>query len=101
MLRVILVSLMLVHRAWSLVYRLYRLRRPKQHEGTAAFGSAAAGGPLAIGLALALVYILLAWVFARVYRHAVLNGLIARYSAENGQMRFLLPHSRCCGSNKA
>ncbi|MDT5156717.1 MAG: type transport system permease protein [Acidobacteriota bacterium] len=36
------------------------------------------------GVGLALVYVLLAcWFFARVYRHAVRTGLIARYSAES------------------
>lgn len=36
-----------------------------------------------LGAFLALLYILLAcWFFARVYRHAVRTGLIARYSAE-------------------
>lgn len=40
--------------------------------------------PLLRGGALALVSILLAcWIFARVYRHAVRTGLIARYSAES------------------
>ncbi|MFI5207375.1 MAG: ABC transporter permease [Gemmatimonadales bacterium] len=39
--------------------------------------------PLVLGLALAALYVLLAcWVFARVHRHAVRTGLIARYSAE-------------------
>jgi ABC-2 type transport system permease protein len=39
---------------------------------------------LAIGASLALLYIALAsWIFARVYRHAVRTGLIARYSAES------------------
>ena len=47
------------------------------------------GGPfdargLAFGSALAVVEMLLAgWVFARVYRHAVRTGLLARYSAES------------------
>ena len=36
-----------------------------------------------LGTGLAFLYILLAcWFFARVYRHAVRTGLIARYSAE-------------------
>ena len=36
------------------------------------------------GVALAALYILLAcWLFARVHRHAVRTGLIARYSAES------------------
>jgi ABC-2 type transport system permease protein len=40
-------------------------------------------GMLAAGLGLAALAILLAcWYFARVYRYAVENGLIARYSAE-------------------
>jgi ABC-2 type transport system permease protein len=39
---------------------------------------------LAWGAFLALLYLLLAcWIFARVYRHAVRTGLIARYSAES------------------
>jgi len=38
---------------------------------------------LLCGGSLAVMYILIAcWVFARVYRHAVRTGLIARYSAE-------------------
>ena len=48
---------------------------------------AGAGVPrssLALGAALAALYILLAsWLFARVYRKAVRTGLIARYSAES------------------
>ncbi len=41
------------------------------------------GALLAIAFALAIAYIVLAyWIFARVYRHAVQTGLIARYSAE-------------------
>lgn len=45
-------------------------------------GAASAAGLLAGG-ALAAGYVLLAgWVFARVFRHAVRTGLIARYSAE-------------------
>ncbi len=48
-----------------------------------------AGGPvsgpaLLLGAALAGLYVVLAcWVFARVYRHAVQTGLLARYSAES------------------
>ena len=39
---------------------------------------------LAIGIALSIAAVLLAgWIFARVYRHAVRTGLIARYSAES------------------
>ena len=39
---------------------------------------------LAIGIALALLYIALAcFFFARVFRYAVRTGLIARYSAES------------------
>ena len=39
---------------------------------------------LTIALAMSLVYILLAyWIFARVFRHAVRTGLLARYSAES------------------
>ena len=51
--------------------------------------AAASGHPgsvsgLAIGAALAAGYVLLAcWLFARVFRHAVRTGLIARYSAES------------------
>jgi len=45
-------------------------------------GAVSAAGLLAGG-ALAAGYVLLAgWVFARVFRHAVRTGLIARYSAE-------------------
>jgi ABC-2 type transport system permease protein len=40
--------------------------------------------PLGWGAVLAAVYVLLAcWLFARVHRHAVRTGLIARYSAES------------------
>jgi ABC-2 type transport system permease protein len=46
-------------------------------------GGAAPIGSLAWSAGLALVYLLLAtWLFARVHRHAVRVGLIARYSAE-------------------
>jgi ABC-2 type transport system permease protein len=39
---------------------------------------------LGIAFALAIVYILLSyWIFARVFRHAVKTGLLARYSAES------------------
>ena len=39
---------------------------------------------LAVGFVLAIGYILLAcWFFARIHRHAVRTGLIARYSAES------------------
>lgn len=49
----------------------------------------AAGQPfqplsLALGFGIALLYVVAAcWLFARVYRHAVRTGLIARYSAES------------------
>jgi ABC-2 type transport system permease protein len=47
-------------------------------------GGAVSSGELAGGAALALLYVLLAcWFFARVQRHAVRTGLIARYSAES------------------
>jgi ABC-2 type transport system permease protein len=47
-------------------------------------GGAAEWTKLWWGVGLALVYVLLAcWFFARVYRHAVRTGLIARYSAES------------------
>ena len=40
--------------------------------------------PLVIGGGIAILYILLAyWTFSRVYKYAVENGLIARYSAES------------------
>jgi len=46
-------------------------------------GHASAMHGLFGGLCLAVLYILLAcWFFARVYRHALQTGLIARYSAE-------------------
>jgi ABC-2 type transport system permease protein len=46
-------------------------------------GGSAPGAPLALGAALALAYVLAAgWFFARIHRHAVRTGLIARYSAE-------------------
>ena len=46
-------------------------------------GKAASPAALLMGGCLAALYILLAcWFFARVYRHAVRTGLIARYSAE-------------------
>jgi ABC-2 type transport system permease protein len=46
-------------------------------------GRGVAVGTLAIGLALAILAILLAcWLFVRVFRYAVRTGLIARYSAE-------------------
>jgi ABC-2 type transport system permease protein len=39
---------------------------------------------LAIGIALALLDLLLAcWLFSRVHRNAVRSGLLARYSAES------------------
>jgi ABC-2 type transport system permease protein len=47
-------------------------------------GTAVSISALAAGALLALLYILLAgWFFARIYRHAVRTGLIARYSAES------------------
>ncbi len=47
-------------------------------------GGAASGGALLWGALLAAGYVLLAcWVYARVHRHAVRSGLIARYSAES------------------
>jgi ABC-2 type transport system permease protein len=47
-------------------------------------GGAAPVGGLIWSSGLALVYVLAAgWFFARVYRHAVRSGLIARYSAES------------------
>lgn len=46
-------------------------------------GHSASPSELAIGAGLAVLYVILAcWVFARVYRHSVRTGLIARYSAE-------------------
>jgi ABC-2 type transport system permease protein len=46
-------------------------------------GDAISATGLLVGGALAAGYVLLAgWVFARVFRHAVRTGLIARYSAE-------------------
>ena len=51
---------------------------------TVVFGGAVSWHGLAIGVALSVVYIILAcWVFSLVYRHAVKTGLIARYSAES------------------
>jgi ABC-2 type transport system permease protein len=48
-----------------------------------AAGGAPPAGALLLGAALAALDVLLAcWLFARVYRHAVGTGLIARYSAE-------------------
>ena len=47
-------------------------------------GGAASGVALAGGVGLALVYILLAYIFfIAVYKKAIRRGLIARYSAEN------------------
>lgn len=47
-------------------------------------GGAVSGMGLLWGGCLAVLYILAAcWAFARVYRHAVRTGLIARYSAES------------------
>lgn len=46
-------------------------------------GHSASTAPLVGGVALAVLYILLAcWFFTRIHRHAVRTGLIARYSAE-------------------
>jgi len=46
-------------------------------------GGEAAWAPLAWGVLLAVVYVLLAcWLFVRVHRHVVRTGLLARYSAE-------------------
>jgi len=46
-------------------------------------GGKVSGSALFLGGCLAALYILFAcWFFARVYRHAVRTGLIARYSAE-------------------
>ncbi len=47
-------------------------------------GRPASAAALAAGASLAILYIVLAgWIFARVHRHAVRTGLIARYSAES------------------
>ena len=47
-------------------------------------GGEASWAALGWGALLAVVYVLLAcWLFARVHRHAVRTGLIARYSAES------------------
>ena len=47
-------------------------------------GGAAPAGMLVLGAALSAAYVVLAcWFFARVYRHAVHTGLLARYSAES------------------
>lgn len=47
-------------------------------------GANASASSLFIGYGLAVFYILLAcWTFARVHRHAVRTGLIARYSSES------------------
>jgi ABC-2 type transport system permease protein len=49
-----------------------------------ASGNAVSGGALAWAGGLAVAYLLLAtWIFARVHRHAIRVGLIARYSAES------------------
>ena len=46
-------------------------------------GHAVSGASLAVGAALAIMYLLAAcWFFLRMYHHAVRTGLIARYSAE-------------------
>jgi ABC-2 type transport system permease protein len=47
-------------------------------------GAVVSGSELFWGGCLAVVYVMFAcWFFARVYRHAVRTGLIARYSAES------------------
>ena len=47
-------------------------------------GQGYSSGPLASGIALALIDILLAsWLFLRIYGYAVRTGLLARYSAES------------------
>jgi len=47
-------------------------------------GRAAPHAELAWAISLAMLYLIVAcWFFARVYRHAVRTGLIARYSAES------------------
>ncbi|HEX8686066.1 MAG TPA: ABC transporter permease [Pyrinomonadaceae bacterium] len=51
---------------------------------TVVAGGGASGAQLAWGACLALLYVLLAcWFFARVHRHVVRTGLLARYSAES------------------
>jgi ABC-2 type transport system permease protein len=46
-------------------------------------GGLVSGAELGLGALLAVIDVLLAcWVFARIYRHSVRTGLIARYSAE-------------------
>jgi ABC-2 type transport system permease protein len=46
-------------------------------------GHAVSMASFACGAALAVAYLFLAyWFFARVYRHVLRSGLIARYSAE-------------------
>lgn len=46
-------------------------------------GGTPSWGPLASGVGLAFVYLVLAsWFFRRMYRHGVRTGLIARYSSE-------------------
>ena len=47
-------------------------------------GGGVSSGQLAIGVALALLYVLLAcWLFTAIHRYAVRSGLLARYSAES------------------
>lgn len=47
-------------------------------------GGTASAGMLTLGAVLSMTYVVLAcWFFARVYRHAVRTGLLARYSAES------------------
>ncbi len=51
---------------------------------TVVAGGRPSGAGLAIGAALAVLYLLGAcYMFVRVHRHAVRTGLIARYSAES------------------
>ena len=47
-------------------------------------GGTVSAAALALSASLAVLYILAAyWFFARIYRHALRTGVIARYSAEN------------------
>jgi ABC-2 type transport system permease protein len=51
---------------------------------SAVAGGTLGGGRLTIGVALALLYVLLAcWLFTAIHRYAVRSGLLARYSAES------------------
>jgi ABC-2 type transport system permease protein len=71
----------------SWMQRLARLLPPSYvFEGMRSIlaGGAAPAGMLVLGAALSGAYVVLAcWFFARVYRHAVHTGLLARYSAES------------------